>query len=175
MIDNITFSLYIFLHYIFRFFLQTLHQSQAWSASTHFYRTRVRSLVMVKILKLKFGQYFAPDVWWRLRRWILVNILKLGLVKILTLDLVKMLMFGWDFEINAWSRFWYCNMFKIFELWIEILWYELNPRVRCAFGNVFCQEAKLPKTRKHQNCDVGTIARGLIGSFDHFQFRQYGE
>ena len=29
------------------------------------------------------------------------NILKLGLVKILTLDLVEMLMFGWDFEVNA--------------------------------------------------------------------------
>ena len=28
-------------------------------------------------------------------------ILKLGLVKILTFDLVKMLMFGQDFEVNA--------------------------------------------------------------------------
>ena len=28
-------------------------------------------------------------------------------------------------------------MFKICELWTVILWYELNPRVRCAFGNVF--------------------------------------
>ena len=28
-------------------------------------------------------------------------------------------------------------MFKIYELWTVILWYELNPRVRCAFGNVF--------------------------------------
>ena len=28
-------------------------------------------------------------------------------------------------------------MFKICELWIVILWYELNPRVRCAFGNVY--------------------------------------
>ena len=31
----------------------------------------------------------------------LVNIVKLGLVKILTLDLVEMLIFGWDFEVNA--------------------------------------------------------------------------
>ena len=31
----------------------------------------------------------------------LVNILKLGLVKILTLDLVEMMMFGWDFEVDA--------------------------------------------------------------------------
>ena len=28
-------------------------------------------------------------------------------------------------------------MFKICELWTVILWYELNPRVRCAFGNVW--------------------------------------
>ena len=27
-------------------------------------------------------------------------------------------------------------MLEICELWIVILWYELNPRVRCAFGNV---------------------------------------
>ena len=44
-----------------------------------------------EILKLKFGQCFAADVWLSL---ILVNILKLGLVKISTLDLVEMLMFG---------------------------------------------------------------------------------
>ena len=37
-----------------------------------------------KILKLKFGQYFAAEVWLRLRSLILVNILKLGLVNILT-------------------------------------------------------------------------------------------
>ena len=52
-------------------------------------------------MKLKFGQYFAADVWLRLRSWILVNILKLGLVKIFTLDLFEMLMFGRDFEVNA--------------------------------------------------------------------------
>ena len=45
-------------------------------------------------------------------------------------------MFGWDFKVIALSRFWNCNMFKIFELWNVILWYELNPWVRCAFGNV---------------------------------------
>ena len=54
-----------------------------------------------EILKLKFGQYFAADVWLRLRSWILVKIMKLGLVKILSLSLVEMLMFGWDFKVNA--------------------------------------------------------------------------
>ena len=32
-----------------------------------------------EILKLKFDQYFASDVWLRLQSWILVNILRLGL------------------------------------------------------------------------------------------------
>ena len=36
-----------------------------------------------EILKLKLGQYFADDVWLRLRSLILVEIMKLGLVKIL--------------------------------------------------------------------------------------------
>ena len=75
-----------------------------------------------EILKLKFGQYFAADVWLRLRSLILVKILKLGLVKILSLHLVKMLMFGWGFEVDAWSTFWG--------------WSLIN-QVHCAFGNVY--------------------------------------
>ena len=55
--------------------------------------------------------------WLLTMNWILVNILKLGLVKILMLDLVEMLIFGWYFEVNAQSRFWNFNMFKICELW----------------------------------------------------------
>ena len=66
-----------------------------------------------EILKLKFGQYFAADVWLRLQSWILVKILNLGW------------MLNWDSKIDVWSRF------------VWNLWYELNPRVRCAFGNVF--------------------------------------
>ena len=42
-------------------------------------------------MKLKFGQYFAADVWSRLQSLILVKILNLGWVKILSLDLVGML------------------------------------------------------------------------------------
>ena len=76
----------------------------------------VLSTVCLQILKLMFCQYFAADVWLRLRNWLLV--------KILSLDLVEMLLFGWDFEVNAYLE----NL---------NLWYELNPRVRCAFGNVF--------------------------------------
>ena len=47
------------------------------------------------------------------------------------------MMCGWDFEVYALTRFWNCNMFQICELRTVILWYELNHRVRCAFGNVY--------------------------------------
>ena len=43
------------------------------------------------ILNLKFGQYFAAYVWLRLWSWIIVEIL----------------MFGLDFEVDAWSRIWW--------------------------------------------------------------------
>ena len=55
--------------------------------------SRFWSWISGEILKLKFDEYFG-EVWLRLLSWILVNILKLGLDKILTLDLVEMLMFG---------------------------------------------------------------------------------
>ena len=73
-----------------------------------------------EILKLQFGQYFAADVWLSLQSWILAKILKLDLVKILSLSLVKFLKLKFDQDL-------YKN-----------LWYELNPRVRCAFDNVYC-------------------------------------
>ena len=104
-----------------------------------------------KILKLKFSHYFAADVWLRLRSWILVNIQKLGLVKIFNWDLVKILMFGWNFEVNAWSRFWRRNLIMICDwivIWpIRLLWLdELNPWVRCAFGNVLSLQPRfMPK------------------------------
>ena len=103
----------------------------------HKVRSGVWSWSSGDILKLMFGQYFAANVWLRLRSWILVKIMKLGLVKILCLSLVKMLMFGWDFKVfyqdfvevwsrfveilmfawdfyvNAKSRFWNWNMIKI--------------------------------------------------------------
>ena len=59
-----------------------------------------------KILKLEFGQYFAADVWFRLYQvesW----------SRFRSLCLVEMLMFGWDFVVDAWSRFWRWNLTKI--------------------------------------------------------------
>ena len=76
-----------------------------------------------EILRMKFGQYFAADVWFRLRSWIYFKILKLGLVKNLGLGLVEILMFFFD-------------ILKFDKDLCKNLWYELNPRVRCVFGNV---------------------------------------
>ena len=65
-----------------------------------------------KIFKLEFGQYFAADVLQRLWSWILVEMLKLGLV-FWILSLVELVMFSWDFEVNAGSRFWRWSLIKI--------------------------------------------------------------
>jgi len=66
--------------------------------------------------------------------WILVEILELGLVKIL-----KFKFYG---EAHVWMRFWSWCLVKILKMKFDQdlclnLWYELNPRVRCAFGNIF--------------------------------------
>ena len=51
-----------------------------------------------------------------------------------------------DFEIEVWSRF-VCN-----------LWYELNPRVRCAFAKGFGNVIKVPagnEKDKYKDKDIG--------------------
>ena len=59
-----------------------------------------------KILKLKFGRYFAADAW--LRLWSRDSEARFGQ------DFeVEMPMFVWDFEVDAWSRFWRWNLMKI--------------------------------------------------------------
>ena len=71
----------------------------------------------VQTLSKKFGQEFEVEVQakflrWSLVRicadvlkglwsWILVEILKVGVVKILNFSLVEMLMCGWDFEVET--------------------------------------------------------------------------
>ena len=65
-----------------------------------------------KIFRLAFGQYFAADVLQRLWSWILVEMLKLGLVFWIP-SLVELVMFSWDFEVNAGSRFWRWSLIKI--------------------------------------------------------------
>ena len=65
---------------------------------------------------------------------ILVDILKEGLGKIL-----KLKFYG---EADVWFRFWSWCLVEILKMKFDQdlclnLWYKLNPRVRCAFGNVF--------------------------------------
>jgi len=65
---------------------------------------------------------------------ILVDILKQGLGKIL-----KLKFYG---EADVWFRFWSWCLVEILKMKFDQdlylnLWYELNPRVRCAFGNVW--------------------------------------
>ena len=83
----------------------------------------------------RFWNWCSGKIWsWSLSVfwcWCLVEVTKLGLTNSLSLSLVEKLMFGWDFEVNAESRFWNWNFEDL-----KNLWYELNPRVRCAFGNV---------------------------------------
>ena len=69
---------------------------------------------------LKFRQDFEAEVWLVFCCSFLVDVTKLNLgqVKILKLALAKilslrMLTFGWDFEVNAKSRFWNLNLIKI--------------------------------------------------------------
>ena len=67
------------------------------------------------------------------RCWILVEILKLDLVKIL-----KLKFYG---EADAWLKFPSWCLVEILKMKFDQdlclnLWYELNPLVRCAFGNV---------------------------------------
>ena len=65
--------------------------------------------------------------------WILVEIVKLGLVKILNFKFYR--------EAHVWLRIWRWCLVEILKMKFDQdlclnSWYELNPRVRCAFGNV---------------------------------------
>jgi len=59
-------------------------------------------------LKIKFVQYFAADIWSKLSGWILVEILKLGLVKILK--------FKFCGEAVVWLRFWSWCLVEILRM-----------------------------------------------------------
>ena len=61
-----------------------------------------------EILKLNFGQYFAADAWLRLWSSILVEIPKLGLVKIMK--------FKFSRNAEIWLRFWSWCLVDILEM-----------------------------------------------------------
>ena len=74
-----------------------------------------------KILKLKFGHYFATDAWLWLWSSILVEILKLGLVKIYKFKFCR--------NADVWLRFWSWCLVKILKMFDQDLcmnsWNEL--------------------------------------------------
>ena len=102
---------------------------------------RLSAQGLVRSLKLKFRRDFKAEVWSVFCCWCLVEVTKLNLGQDyearfgqdfkfkfsqdadVWVEILK-LMLSRDSEIEVWSRF-VCN-----------LWYELNPRVPCAFGNV---------------------------------------
>ena len=84
--------------------------------------------------RFEAGQFFSADLLKRLWSWILVRILKLDLAKNL-----KLRFYG---KADDWLRFWSWCLVEILKMKFDQdlflnLWYDLNPRVCCAFGNVF--------------------------------------
>ena len=106
-----------------------------WSCWQHFVTD-----LEAEVKKLTFFSNFEHNVWWKFWSWnsdkiwswsllsflcwcfvevmlnpsrILVDILKQGLGKILKLKFYERLMFGSDFEVDAWSRFLRWNLIKI--------------------------------------------------------------
>ena len=96
-----------------------------------------------EVLRQDFEAEVAADPWLRLWRLFLVEILRLRLVKILKFKISR--------NADIWLMFWSCCLVEIMKmksnqdlfenLWYDLKkllwWAELNPRVRCAFGNVF--------------------------------------
>jgi len=94
---------------------------------------------LVKILKLKFRQDLR-----------LASLFSADFVEVMKLNLGQdsEARFGQYFEVYVLWRGWF--LVEILMIMVEILkmkldhdlslnlWKELNPRVRCAFGNVFC-------------------------------------
>ena len=93
--------------------------------------------------------------------WILVDILNLGFVKIL-----KLKFYG---EADVWLRFWNWCLVEILKMKFDQdlclnLWYELNPRVRCAFGNVFF---RAPHLATNQTIKFSDEPSGRLSSSYH--------
>ena len=102
-------------------------EHKVWSKFWSWSSGKIWSWSSVSFFLLMFCRMLNPS-------WILVEILKLGLVKIL-----KLKFYG---EADVWSRFWSWCLVEILKMKFDQelclnLWYEINPRVRCASGDVF--------------------------------------
>ena len=117
----------------------------SWHLVIKKFLSRLWAPVLVKIMKLKLRRVFEAEVKSVFCCWSLLEVMKIILGR------HSEAMFGQDLDI--WLSFLSCclveNMVEkmksdkdLFEnLWYDLkklLWWpELNPRVRCAFGNVF--------------------------------------
>ena len=107
--------LLLLLILVMRIVLATVYcRFRLWALMSRFW-----SWSSAEILKLKFGQYFA-DVLKRLWNWILVKFYE---------------------KADVWLGFWSWCLVEILKMKLDQdlclnLWYELDPRVRCAFGRV---------------------------------------
>ena len=121
-----------------------------------------------EVLRQDFEAEVAADPWLRLWRLFLVEILRLRLVKILKFKISR--------NADIWLMFWSCCLVEIMKmksnqdlfenLWYDLKkllwWAELNPRVRCAFGNDFPlhdQDFKLNNTSEEGLFNDGLVVR----------------
>ena len=119
-----------------------------------------------EILKLKFGQYFAADVGLSLQSWILIVMLKLGLVNILN--------FKFSRDGDVWLIFWSKCLVEILKMKFDQdlclnLWYDpiayfdklnstLGSVVPLAMSFIFFQEQQFFSG----NCPTGKLPRGAF-------------
>ena len=75
--------------------------------------TRFWSWSWGKILKLKFGQYFAADVWLRFTKLNLGQYSEARFGQDFNFRFSRNAVDRWDFGVNALSRFWILNLIKI--------------------------------------------------------------
>ena len=84
---------------------------------------------------------FEAEVWSILCFWCLVKVTKLNLAQYSEASFGQDFNFRFSRDTDVWLRFWSWCLVEILKMKFDQylclnLWYELNPRVRCAFGNV---------------------------------------
>ena len=98
---------------------------------------------LVKILKLKFRQDFEAEVWSVFCCWCLVEVTKLNLGQDSEARFGQDFKFKFSWDTDVWLRFWSKCLIEILNLKCDLdFWYELNLRVRCAFGNIWNRLSK---------------------------------
>ena len=97
---------------------------------------------LVKILKLKFRRDFKAEAWPVFCCWCFVKVTKLNLGQDSEVRFGQDFKFKFSRDADVWLRFCSWCLIKILKLKFDQdlckkLWYEFNPWVRSAFGDVF--------------------------------------